>query len=302
MLKNKKILVTGGTGFIGSNLIRRLIEEGALVYALTRETSNFWRLNDVLEKVRFNVSDLSDFDGITKLIEDIRPDGIFHLGATTIMQGIIAESGKAEEVNFKGTKNLVESMSPNCEFFINTGTFSDISGTDDYAKSKLHAAEFASDFGKKNGKPVVTLRLFSPYGPYIQKGRLIFNVLIKAMAGEDIEMASPEIIRDFIYVDDLVDLYISVAKNAKENPGGIFDAGSGVATTLQEVADNALKITGSKSKIIWGSLQKLSYDSGKMRSDVEKTTSRLGWHPKTNLFLGMQKTFKWLKEKLSLYQ
>lgn len=301
MLKNKKILITGGTGFIGANLIRRLLGEDADVFVLAREKSNFWRLNEILGRIKFRISDLSNTVGLKKIIQEIKPDGVFHLGATTIMQGVIADPKKVMAVNFEGTKNLLESLNPNCEFFINTGTFSDISGTDDYAKSKLRATEFASEFGKNNGKPVVTLRLFTPYGPYIQHGRLMFAVLTDAMKEIDIKMSFPTITRDFIFVDDLVDLYFAAAKNAKKNPGEVFDAGNGIATTLQEVADNALKITGSKSKIIWGSLQKLSYDSGKVRADIEKTTSCFDWRPKITLYEGMQKTYDWLKDNLRYY-
>lgn len=302
MLKGKKILVTGGTGFIGSNLIRRLIQEGAETFALVRETSNFWRLNDVLDRVHLHEGNLTDTEKIKQILGEINPDGIFHLGATTIMQGVIAEPGNVEEVNFKGTKNLLESWNPNCKFFINTGTFSDISGTDEYAKSKFEATRFCSDFGKSTEKPVVTLRLFAPYGPFIQRGRLIFAVLTDAMKGVDIKMSSLDITRDFIFVDDLIDLYFAAAEYAKENAGEVFDAGNGIAKTLKEVVENALIITLSKSKVIWGSLAKLSYDSGKTQADIAKTTSRLGWTPKTTLFLGMQKTYEWLRENLDLYK
>jgi nucleoside-diphosphate-sugar epimerase len=301
MLKNKKILVTGGTGFIGANLVRRLVQEGADIYVIARESSNFWRLNDVLEKIRFRISDLSDAAGLKKIIQEIKPDGVFHLGATTIMQGVITEPKKVMDVNFNGTKNLLESLNPNCEFFINTGTFSDTEGTDDYAKSKLCATQFCSDFGKNNGIPVVTLRLFAPYGSYIQRGRLMFAVLTDAMKGIDIKMSSPTITRDFIFVDDLVDLYFAAAKNATKNQGEVFDAGTGVSTTLKEVADTALAITGSQSQIIWGSLVVLSYDKKNVQADIGKTISRLGWHPKTTLFEGMQKTHDWLKENLDKY-
>lgn len=302
MFKNKKILVTGGTGFIGSNLVRRLLDDDAEVYLLIRASSDFWRIRDVLEKIHIHEGDLADKKSVEKILKEINPNGVFHLGATTIMQGVIAESEKVMDVNLNGTKNLLEFMNPNCGFFINTGTFSDVSGTDEYAKSKLRATEFASDFGKNNGKPVVTLRLFAPYGPYIQRGRLIFAVLTDAMRGVDIKMSSSDITRDFIFVDDLVDLYFAAAKNAKENPGEVFDAGNGISTTLKEVADIALKITGSKSKIIWGSLATLSYDAKKVQADIEKTISRLDWHPKTTLYEGMQKTHDWLKENLGLYK
>ncbi len=303
MFKNKRILVTGGTGFIGSNLVRRLISEGANVFILAREKSNFSRINDVLEGVRIRISDLSDASRLKKIVQEIKPDGIFHLGAITIMSGVMVEPEKVMQINFSGTKNLVEALSQtNYDFFINTGSFSEIESQDDYSKSKLLSTEFSSDYAKKHGKSIVTLRLFTPYGPFIQKGRLIYNVLTNAMKGEDIKMTSPNIARDFIFVDDIVDLYFESARMAGGNKGEIFNAGTGVKTTLKEVADIALKITGSKSRVLWGVLPAVSYDSDKIQADMTRTFSKLGWKPKIDFETGLKKTYKWLRENISFYQ
>ena len=301
-MREKRILVTGGTGFIGSNLVKRLLKEGAEVFVLARESSNFGRLNEVLGKVRFRISDLSDAAGLKKIVQEVKPDGVFHLGATTIMSGFIAEQKMIKEVNVLGTKNLLEALSGiDYDFFINTSTFTE-NADDDYAKSKREAAEFCINYAKKNAKPIVTLRLFTPYGPFIQKGRLIFNVLKKAMIGEDIEMTSPGVSRDFIYIDDLVDLYFTAAECAKENIGEAFNAGSGVKTTLKEVVDSAISITNSQSKVHWGTLPVVSYDSFDIQADISKTISCLGWKPKTSFEEGLKKTYEWLKGNLHLYK
>lgn len=301
MIKNKKVLVTGASGFIGANLVRRLIQDGAEVFVLVRKNSNLWRLNDILKKIHTHVGDLTDFKNIKKIISDVKPDGIFHLGATTIMSGVISEPDKVAAVNVLGTKNLLVAFEGiDYDFFMNTSTFTE-DEKDDYAKSKKMASEFCVNYAKQNKKPIVTLRLFTPYGPFIQKGRLIFNVLTKAMRNEDIEMTSPEIARDFIYVDDLVDLYISAALHAKANIGEVFNAGSGVEITLKEVIDSAIKITGSKSTVKWGARPVVSYDSNAVNAGISQTISRLGWSPKTSFFEGMKKTYEWLKQNLNSY-
>lgn len=308
MFKNKKIFVTGGTGFIGSNLIRRLVREGAEVYALVRETSNFWRLNDILEKVKFKVADLSDFGAVIKIVQDINPDGIFHLGATVIMQGIISEPNRVKKVNFDGTKNLVEALHDiDYDFFINTGTFTENYSDDEYSKSKKETTLFCKNYGINFKKPVITLQVFAPYGPYIQKGRLIFHVLVSAMGSDDIKMNSlPSVERDFIYVDDLVDLYLAAGEHAKENVGEVFDAGSGVKTTLEEMVRKALEIVSfdkkSERKVTWGVLPELSYDSESWCADTKKTFLHLGRSAKTDLKSGLQKTFEWLKNNPHLYK
>lgn len=206
------------------------------------------------------------------------------------MSGVIVEPKKVMSINFGGTKNLVEALGEmNYRFFVNTGTFAETYSADDYSKSKKEATEFCQNYAQKNTKPIVTLQLFTPYGPFIQKGRLIFNVLVNAMSGNDIKMTSPDIVRNFIYVDDLVDLYFAVAEKAKESIGEIFSAASETSITLKEVVDTALKITSSKCKVIWGALPTVSYDTVKIDSDIQKTIICLNWKPKTTFEEGLKK-------------
>ena len=300
MLKNKKILVTGGAGFIGSNLVRRLLNEGAEVFVLVRKSSNLWRLDDVKEKLKLCVADLADELSLKNLIQEIKPQGVFHLGATTIMSGVISEPEMIEKVNVEGTKNLIKALGDiDYDFFINTSTYSENS-SDDYAKSKRKATDFCTLYAKENKKPIITLRIFTPYGPYIQKGRLIFQVLTKSMRNENIEMSSPDTMRDFIYIDDLIDLYITLSNRARENAGEAFNAGFGVLTSLKEVANTAITITNSQTKVIWGALPKLSYDFVAV-ADITKNAEKLGWKPKTTFEAGMKQTYSWLKENLHRY-
>lgn len=297
-LKGKKIFVTGGAGFIGANLVRRLLEEKAEIYVLARSSTNLWRLCG-MDDVRFYFVDLSDFDTMRKILSIIKPDGVFHLAASMMVRGVILEPDKVMKVNVDAIKNILECVSPDC-FFINTGTFSD-GESDDFAKSKLMGTQYCADFGKKNQRPVVTVRIFTPYGPYIQSGRFVSTILVDMIRGVDIKAGSPDVVRDFIYVDDIVDLYFAVAEKAQKNCGEIFEAGSGVSTTLKEAADIALRITGSQSQILWGNVAKLSYDSDKIKAHIGKNISCLGWKPKTLLREGLQKTHDWLKENLDKY-
>lgn len=299
IFEGKKIFVTGATGFIGSNLVRRLVKEGAGVFLLARENSNFWRLNDVLEKVKFKISDLSDFENIKRIIHNILPDGVFHLAASMMVGGKILEPEKVTKVNMDAVRNILEHI-PKSSFFINTGTFSD-GEIDKFNKSKFEGTAYCADFGRNNQRPIVTLRVFTPYGPYMQKGRFVSDVLVGMSKNENIRVGSPDVARDFIFVDDLVDLYFAAAEKAQENCGEVFDAGSGVSTTLDEAVITALRVTNSLSKIVWGNVPKLSYDAEKIQADTEKNEIRLLWKPKTMLDDGFQKTYDWLKENADKY-
>jgi len=296
----KKIFVTGGAGFVGANLARRLLEVGADVYVLARKSTDLWRLGDVFGEIEIYFSDLSDFDDIKDLVREIKPQGVFHLGASMMIHGVVLEPEKVMNINYDGTKNLLESISPNC-FFINTGSYSDGVGADDFALSKRKSTEYCTEFGKNHKRPVVTLRLFTPYGPFIQKERFVYEALTNAAVGGEIKISSPDITRDFIFVDDLVDLYFAAAEKARRCCGEIFNAGSGVSTTLKEAVDIALEISGGCSEVVWKNSPRLSYDFPNVRADISKNEKLLNWKPKTSLRQGLQKTYDWLKNNLDRY-
>ena len=322
--ENKRILVTGGAGFVGAHLVRRLTERGYEVHLLMRPSTNTRRLRygDIQYRVKYQYGDLTDEKSIRDLIQKVQPQGIFHLGASTIMSGVAASPEEVMRVNFSGTVNLLNAcQNIPYDFFINTGSFSEygsyavpikesfncvLPDPEDksyaYAKSKLMTTMECQRQSLHNEKPIVTFRLFTPYGPYIQKGRLMYNVLANALYHADIKMTSPEIVRDFIYVDDIVDLYLEGATRAVEYRGEIFNVASGVKTSLDEVVQRALAATKSKSRVIWNALPSVSYDSDMIQADMTKTFSSFRWRPRYSFEAGLQKTAKWFKENLNFYQ
>ena len=115
-------------------------------------------------------------------------------------------------------------------------------------------------------------------------------------------MTSPEIVRDFIYADDIVDLYMESALRAREYQGEIFNVASGVKTSLGEVVERALAMTKSRSRVVWNALPSVSYDSDTIQADMTKTFSCFRWRPRHSFEAGLQKTTKWFKENLNFYQ
>ena len=319
MIKGKRILVTGGTGFIGTNLVRKLMDYGADVYILT---SSLTRRQNDFEKVSGKTTPLLvrgnlKVDGnINDLIRQVRPDGVFHLATSTIMSGVAAPYKELVETNVLGTHNLIDALADiDYKFFINVGSFTEYGfqkgpiketdrcePTDDYSATKLASTLYAQRVARTHGKPIVTFRVFTPFGPFIQKGRLVYNVLLNAMKGTPIRMTSPYVTRDFVYVDDLVDLFIEGAERAYAYRGEIFNAASGVKTTLQEVIQEALVVTESKSPVEWGVLPNVSYDSDIWQADMSKTFGSFKfWRPQTTFSSGMARTHSWLRENLHRY-
>lgn len=302
------ILVTGGAGFIGSHLVRKLVASRHAVSVLVRPGTDLSRIKDVLPSVRRFVGDLTDRKAMEAIVNKADPIGVFHCAVSNMQRGIAAPDEEVIRNNMLGTVNLVAALQQtDYHFFVNTGSFleysmgSRIQKESDrcepmelYSVTKLAATLYGQMVARRDKKPIITFRLFSPYGPAMQKGRLLEAVISRALCNQNIPMTEPHIARDFIFVEDIVDLYLEAMERAGEMRGEVFNAGTGDPTTLQELARLVVRMTDSTSEVKWNALPRVSYDSDTWRADMEKTFSRFTWRPKHSLETGLQKTAAWV--------
>lgn len=312
MTNKKTVFITGATGFVGSHLARYLFEDNWNIHILARPTSDTWRIKDILPQLKIHRGDLHNRAELEKIILDIKPRGIFHLAVSNIASGITASTQDIILDNLLGTVNLIDAANNfEYDFFINTGSFleygvkaraikeSDVSEPPElYSITKLAAEQYARSAAKSKNKPIVTLRLFTPYGPAIQPGRLTYEIITKALKNEDINLTSPTISRDLIYVKDAVALYATAAERAKDFVGETFNAGTGQATTIGTIVDLVLKATQSKSAVKWGTHHGAAYDSDQWQADMTKTHAGLSWKPKYSIEEGLKETIEWYKKHL----
>lgn len=313
MNKNNTILVTGAAGFIGSHLVKRLVADGFKVVALVKSTSDLWRIKNVSSEIDFCYADILSFNNLKQELEKIKPQGVFHLAASNIRSGVTAPDEEVVSANILGIRNLLQAMEPiGYDFFINMGSFLEYGPkphavkedelcvpTELYSVTKLAATLYGQTVATNNGRPIITLRLFTPYGPFIQHGRLIYELMNRALKNEEINVTNPKITRDFLYAEDLIDLLIEAADKAGEYKGKIFNAGSGQAVSLESLVSEVLKITESNSKISWGSFSVQAYDAEIWQADLTKTLSYFKWRPRNSLTAGLTKTADWfIKNKI----
>ena len=302
-----RYLITGASGFVGSNLIRKLIDENKEVTILIREDSDLWRINDLVPKIQTFKTDLSNYGKLEKIISDIDPDFVYHLG-TYGGYPFQTSIQKITQVNILNTINLFESLSKcnNLKLIINFGSSSEygpkstsMNESDEaipitpYGISKLTQTKFAKFYSKNMNLPIVTLRLFSVFGPFEEPGRLIFDIMTSVIKGKTIELSSPFPRRDFVYVSDVIQA-IETAIHAKNIIGEIFNIGTGVMRSVQDVVNNVLEIAKSNNKISWKIKQKRVFDDmTPWVSDTEKTKKILKWEPKYSFSDGLLLTYKW---------
>lgn len=311
-----KYLITGATGFIGANLLRAFINENTETHILIRKTSNTWRINDILEKTRIHFCDLNNPDQIKAVVSDIKPDIIIH---NAIYGGypFQKDTAKVINTNFLGTVNLLNACLEN-EFkcFINTGSSSEygiknkpmsesdlLEPIDDYGVAKSAATLYCQSIAKRYNLPIFTLRLFSPYGYYEEPTRLIPYIVINCLQDNDIKLSNPNPVRDFIFIEDVIDAYKSIIEKAQINePGNIFNIGTGKQHSVKEIFNIIKEITDYKKEPIWGQVEGRSSDIIKTwQADIKKSNLKLNWKPNYSIEEGLSKNIDWFKKNITLY-
>jgi nucleoside-diphosphate-sugar epimerase len=312
----EKVLVTGATGFVGANLVRRLLQREYDVHIITRASSNKWRLADILSKLSDYTVDLVQPRKLRTLIRQVKPDVIFHLAASGIYGGAQLSERKLIEINFLGTVNLVNACQDiDYKCFVNTGSSSEygpkkypMKETDVcepitmYAITKYASTLYGSFIAKTKDRPIIGFRLFSPYGPYDDKSRLVVYSIVNALQNKDLNLANPEAVRDYIYVEDVVDLYMRSIDRAYELKGEVFNVGSGSQTTISSIVSKVIKLTQSKSNVNWQAVEGRSWDTERWEADIEKTSKTFNWKPTFSIEEGLKRTVDWFRNNLSFYQ
>lgn len=316
MLKSNRVLITGATGFVGSNLTRKLLQEGYEVHILSQPFLNKWRLINILPKLNEHIGDLLEAEKLKKLIKEIKPEVIFHLAAAGVFGGISPSEKELIETNFLGTVNLINACDEiNYKCFVNTGSSSEYGPKDKpmketdicepintYGISKLAALLYGEFIAKTKNRPIIGLRLFSPFGAFDTSQRLIPYVIIKALQNQEILLSNPKGVRDFIFIEDVVEVYLKSIDLASQFKGEIFNLGSGKETSVSETIEIISELTNTKNKIKWGQIPPRPWDTAHWQADINKISNSFNWKPKYSFKQGLEKNIQWFKNNLSLYE
>ncbi|MFA5337140.1 MAG: NAD(P)-dependent oxidoreductase [Candidatus Omnitrophota bacterium] len=314
-IKGKKVLVTGASGFIGSALMRRLLLEKAKIYALDIPQANKWRIKDILPKVQMRFADLQNRNALDKLISGIRPEIIFHLAAYGVYPSQ-KERNAIFNINFFGTKNLLDACgSLDYKLFVNTGSIfeygikktplkeSDVlSPVTDYGISKAAATLYCQAVALRDGKPVTTLRLSTPYGYYEELPRLIPSVVLSYLVGKRPHVTSPKFVRDFLFIEDAIEAYIKTVEYSEAAKGEIFNIGYSRQYAIGKVVETIAALTGSNIKPKWGNKPHYRIESDMWQTNISKAKRLLKWQPNYSLKDGLKKTVNWFRENKNLYK
>lgn len=167
-------------------------------------------------------------------------------------------------------------------------------------KAKAAATLFCRSEAVRKGLPIVTLRLFSPFGPWDDPKRLIPYVIKSLLAGEPPTLSSPHSVRDYIFIDDVIDCYVSFIGRPASS-GVVFNIGSGRQYSIGEVVERLRKIIDNSITPRWGVIPDRRIEPSCWVADMAQTARKLDWVPTIPLEEGLARTVNWLRNNLKFY-
>ncbi len=305
----KTVLLTGATGFIGSHLLARLLEEGYQVVALKRSFSDTWRIENLLDRAKFYDVDKS---GLELPFKENKIEGVAHLAGTYVKKHqTVADVEGLIDNNVRFPSQICQlCVKHGVKYFVNTGTFFeyDISDRpireDDrkkpynlYAASKMAFGEVLKFHAQEHDFKVVDFKLSSTFGEKDNEKLMVF--LIKSLlSGAEVEMSGGEQRWNFTYVKDTVQAYLRALENFdKIEEYESFDVGYSEAYSIREVVKKLEKIAGGKKlKVAWGAKPYIKNEIFYANCDNSKIKRVLGWKPVFGIDSGLAATYRYYLE------
>jgi dTDP-glucose 4,6-dehydratase len=310
--KRLKILVTGATGFVGSHLVHKLVEQGHDIYTFERYVTGRYVLGQ-WRSVRAIFGDLRDYYAVKHLMHEVQPDVVIHLAAISPVAYSYDHPNEVIESNFIGTVNLAEACIhevPHFRHFLFASTSETYGNgptpkTEDtpqnpnspYAVSKFACEKYLLYMRDAYGFPTTILRNFNTYGRKDNTHFVVERTITQMLKGEIVRLGDPSTIRDFEYIDDHVNSYLTCLDNPKAK-GEVFNFCTGKGVSIKQLVDLISELVGFKGKVIWNTIPARPLDIKILVGDYSKAKRLLGWEPKFTLEEGLKRTIDFWKDKL----
>lgn len=299
-----RALITGATGMIGSALVRRLLDEGSTVAILTRRGSMRTRLLPYRGAIDEIVIDWSDAATIERAVRQVDPTVVFHLAGppfnppppltvfleavvdnTAVLLNALDEAGCGARIVFASSAAIYADASHASE--MQTPAPATWLGA-----VKAMAGTLLATAGRKTGRPIVELRLYTPYGPAERPERLIPSLIDAAREGRPIPLSDGKQERDYVFIDDVVTAFLAAAKIPAPAPLA-FNIGSGTGTSVRDLATMVLTELDAMHLAQFGALPTRPDEIMHMAADISAAAAQLSWTPRMPLQEGLHATIQW---------
>ncbi len=299
-----KVFITGASGFIGSHVIRALIDAGHTVMALVAPGGNLWRIKDILPYFEPLLGTLQDISHIQSHLRVWKPETCIHL-AWYAEPGIYLNS--RENLNsLQGSLNLLQVLSEcGCKQFVGAGTCAEykmksemLAETDKtepetlYAASKLSFQMIGEKISAQSGMLFAWGRIFYPYGAQEDARRLIPSAILKLLKNEVFSASPGEQIRDYLHVTDVANAFVVLAE---KQAAGIFNISTAKPIATKSILNMIGELMGKTDLLAHGALPYREWEPMFIGGNNNKLKA-LGWNPRIDLHLGLHDTIKWWEQ------
>lgn len=291
-LNNKRILITGGSGYLATQLVRALREEGAVVSLMSRTS---------VDNESAYIADITDAKAVRAVIEAVKPEIVYHLAANISRNRDFSIFDAMMQVNAYGTLNVLTALKDlEGVHFIFTSS-SEVYGNNaspftenqlpmpvsPYSLSKYTAEQIIQTYATLHGIPFTILRLFNFFGKNMSEDFFIPQMVNTLLRGKDFLMTKGEQLRDFLYVDDVTEALL-LAAIQPDSRNELFNVCSGTATKLADLAADVNRFLNTKARVIPGALPYRENEVWEMIGSTDKISEKLGFKPKTSITEGIQ--------------
>ena len=309
-MQARPVIITGCSGFVGANLAIGVAAQGVRVIGVDGPSGVDWRIRS-LQGVEIMHLDLCREAEVRAFVRDVQPLAVFNCaayGAYSVQE----DPQRIYNVNILAVRHLLEAVrsvsgfqafvqaGSSSEYGFNCAAPTEASATEpdsDYAVSKLAATALVRLYAQKHGVRGFVLRLYSVYGPYEDFSRLIPSLLCHAREGRFPPLVSPNISRDFVYVHDVVRAFQAVLARAPQLvSGSVFNIGTGVRTTLAELAKLVRESFHVEAEPAWGSMPERDWDHSAWYANADKAAAELGWRGSTSLREGLAANMRFIEQ------
>lgn len=311
--RGMRVLVTGGSGFIGSHLTARLVDLGAQTHVLTSAVSSVYppRLSRLRSAITLHEGSLDDASAIRHLFATTTPEVVFHLGAYTHVGKSWTRVDECIQANVQGTINLIHAMTDHpVQRMVNTGT-SEIYGdiavpfhedatpnpVSPYAVSKFAAEMYCRLYSTSADMPIVRVRPFNAYGPAQSPDRVIPEIIVRALQSQELLMTTGTQTREFNFVADLVDGFL-LAGITPGIDGMLLNLGNGDEISMADLVARILDLMGNPIEAQIGALPDRPIEIWRMYCDATRARETLGWTPRHSLDEGLARTIEWYEREI----
>lgn len=312
MERGTKVLVTGITGFIGSHLVPRLIEQGYEIYVLQRHITGRYVLGEQAREAFF--CDLRDYFAIRKLLAEVQPEVVIHLAAISPVSYSYDHPQEVFAVNTIGTINLAEAClreMPHFKRFLFAGSSeeygiqtefpikedAELRANSPYSVSKIAADSYLRYMRDAYDFPVTILRSFNSYGRKDDTHFVVERAVTQLIKSPVVKLGDITAVRDFMYIDDHVNGYLSCLNNENAK-GEVFNFCTGVGVTIEQLVHKIGELLGIEAKIVPSTIPKRPLDIQVLIGDNSKARQMLNWSPKFTLEQGLKRTIDYWGKRL----